>query len=146
MNNDMKDMLQKVIAGGIGAVSTMAEKGEEVAKILIEKGEKTLRENQETIDDVKKTIRDAVDEAKNSGRKAVLDAIDVHSLTREERSELRRRLDEADAEDDAAEENVPEVVVEEIEENDTLDETERKIEDFMQRVDAAFHINRDDQK
>ena len=117
--SNIEDTVKKVIAGGIGAVATVVEKGSEMAKEFVNKGEETIRSNQGTIDNVKEKI------------KSVFKGLDVKGMTREERAELRRMLDEADAEDDALDADAEEIA-------DEIEEKAREAEETAETVQQAI--------
>lgn len=85
----------------VGAAAVIVEGGSKVVKCLVRKGEKTLRENQDTVDDLKRRVKDLGDKARESIEKAAAKAekspVDASQLSPEARAELRRQLDEADA-------------------------------------------------
>lgn len=104
--NDMKNILRDIGYLGVGAAAVIIEAGAKAGKALIRKGEKTLRENQDTVDSLKRKAKDLGDKMKDAVEKASArtdaacepDApVDPSALTPEERAELRRQLDEADA-------------------------------------------------
>ena len=111
--SNIEETVKKVITGGIGAVATVVEKGSEMAKEFVNKGEETIRNNQGTIDNVKEKVR------------SVFKGIDIKGMTREERAELRKMLDEADAEDDALDAEAAEIV----------EDVEEKAEAFAEKVE-----------
>lgn len=84
--NELEKVVKDVVHGSLGAVATMLEVGGEIAKTFVEKGQ-----------EVAGGIKQAVDEACEA-RKAD-PGVDVRSLTKQQRAELRRRLDELDAEE-----------------------------------------------
>ena len=96
--SNLEDVLKSVVLGGVGAVATVLDKGAEIGKTLVEKGQQTVESNQETIDSLKQKFRDAVEASKNIDVK--LD-FDFTVLSREQRDALRRKLDEADAKEEA---------------------------------------------
>ena len=96
--SNLEDVLKSVVLGGVGAVATVLDKGAEIGKTLVEKGQQTVDSNQETIDSLKQKFRDAVEASKNIDVK--LD-FDFTVLSREQRDALRRKLDEADAKEEA---------------------------------------------
>ena len=83
---DLEKLVKDVLLGGVGAVATVAEKSGEIAKALVEKGRATVKENQDAAEELKRKWKEACPVAKQ-------DAIDVSSLTAEQRAELRRQLD-----------------------------------------------------
>ena len=95
--SNFKDFLRDAGYLGVGAVATVAEVGSKAVKALVSKGEQTLRENQDTVDEIKRKAKELGDKVKTSVEKATQP--DAASMTPEERAELRRQLDEADLAD-----------------------------------------------
>lgn len=97
--SNFKDFLRDAGYLGIGAVAAVAEAGSKAVKALVSKGEQTLRDNQDTVDEIKRKAKELGDKVKTTVEKATKsdDApMDAASMTPEERAELRRQLDEAD--------------------------------------------------
>ncbi len=97
--SDFKDFLRDAGYLGVGAVAAVAEAGSKAVKALVSKGEQTLRDNQDTVDEIKRKAKELGDKVKTTVEKATKsdDApMDAASMTPEERAELRRQLDEAD--------------------------------------------------
>lgn len=92
---ELEKMVKDVVHGGIGAVATALEVGGEIAKSFVEKGQEVVG-----------SIKQAVDEACEAGKNDP--GVDVRSLTKAQRAELRRRLDELDAEEAESTENAEE--------------------------------------
>ena len=97
--SDMKRILRDIGYLGVGAAAVIIEAGAKAGKALIRKGEKTLRDNQDTVDDLKRKAKDFGDKMKASMEKAKPEnpPVDAAAMTPEEREALRRQLDEADA-------------------------------------------------
>lgn len=94
--NELEKVLKDVVYGSVGAVTTVLEVGSELAKSFVEKGQEAVRQGQERAEEVKKAMKDACDSLMNDP------GIDVSTLNRAQRDELRRRLDEMDAAEEAA--------------------------------------------
>ena len=97
--SDMKSILRDIGYFGVGAAAVIIEAGAKAGKALIRKGEKTLRDNQDTVDDLKRKAKELGDKVKTSMEKAKPEnpPVDAAAMTPEEREALRRQLDEADA-------------------------------------------------
>lgn len=104
--SNVKNFLRDVGYFGVGAATILVEASGKAAKALVRKGEKTLRENQDTVDDLKRKAKDAGTKIKGAAQKVVAKPepapknstpIDTAAMSAEERAELRRQLDEADA-------------------------------------------------
>lgn len=93
--NELENIVKQVVYGGIGAAAAIVEKGGDLARTLVEKGQETVRANQDAAEDIKRRVKEFCDQFQNE------DVIDVSKLTREQRDELRRQLDELDTEDAA---------------------------------------------
>ncbi|MBQ8554743.1 MAG: hypothetical protein IJ438_02610 [Clostridia bacterium] len=91
--NDLERIVKGVVYGGIGAAAAIVEKGGDIARSLVEKGQETVRNNQDTADDIKRRVKEFCDKFQNE------DTIDVSKLSAEQRAELRRQLDQLDAEE-----------------------------------------------
>lgn len=94
--SELEKILKSVVLGGIGAAAMVVEKSEELAKACVVKGEDTVRQNQDTIDEVKRKAQAVCDAAKKMAGEM---AGEIERMTREERDALRRMLDKFDAED-----------------------------------------------
>lgn len=68
--NDLKNILRDIGYFGVGAAAVILEVGGKAVKRLVEKGEKTLRENQDTVDDLKRKAKDLGDKVKDAVEKA----------------------------------------------------------------------------
>ncbi len=105
--NELENIVKQVVYGGIGAAATIVEKGGDIARTLVEKGQETIRSNQDTAEefaeDIKRRVKDFCDQFQRD------DIIDISNLSREQRAELRRRLDEMDAAEDAQAEIVKDI-------------------------------------
>ena len=91
----VEKVLKDIVYGSVGAVAATIEAGSSLAKVLVEKGEAAVRQGQERADELKQAMQKACDDARKEPE------IDVSCLTRAQRDELRRRLDEMDAAQDA---------------------------------------------
>ncbi len=103
--SSVKNFLRDVGYFGVGAAALLAEAGSKAVNSLVRKGETTLRENQDAVDDLKRKARDLGSKVKTAAEKATRKPaapVDAASMTPEERAELRRQLDEADAAWEAA--------------------------------------------
>lgn len=101
--NELENIVKSVVYGGIGAAATLVEKGGDIARALVEKGQETVRANQDTVDQIRDTAEDLKRRVIEFCEKFMNDdVIDASCLTREQRDELRRRLDEQDEMDDEA--------------------------------------------
>lgn len=116
--NEIEKLLKDVVYGSVGAVASVLEVGGEIAKTFVEKGQEAVRQGQECAEDMAKTFVEKGQEAVRQGQecadnmaRAMKDAIDsvmndpgidVTGLNRAQRDELRRRLDEMDAAEEAA--------------------------------------------
>lgn len=103
--SNVKNFLRDVGYFGVGAATILVEAGGKAVKTLVRKGERTLRENQDTVDDLKRKAKDAGTKIKGAAQKVVAKPeapktgapVDTAAMSAEERAELRRQLDEADA-------------------------------------------------
>ena len=110
--SDLKSFLRDVGYLGVGAAAVILEAGGKAVKCLVRKGEETLRENQDTVDDIKRKAKEAGERIKEAAQKVAAKpeealsedaaAMDAAAMSPEERAELRRQLDEADAAEAAA--------------------------------------------
>lgn len=121
MMSDVKKVLRDIGYFGVGTAAALVEAGAKAVKALVRKGEKTLSENQDAVDDLKRKAKDAGEKLKDAGEKlkdaaqkmvakpeaAPEEASPVDAMSAEERAELRRQLDEADAAAQAAESQDP---------------------------------------
>ena len=121
MMSDVKKVLRDIGYFGVGTAAALVEAGAKAVKTLVRKGEKTLSENQDAVDDLKRKAKDAGEKLKDAGEKlkdaaqkmvakpeaAPEEASPVDAMSAEERAELRRQLDEADAAAQAAESQDP---------------------------------------
>lgn len=55
---NIEQVLKDVVLGSVGAVATVVEKGGELARSLVEKGQETVRDNQETVENIRRKVRD----------------------------------------------------------------------------------------
>ena len=92
MFGDLENDLKKVFLAGIGAIAMTAEKSEALVKELVKKGELTVEQGKALNEELKHKIRET-----RAGTSTP--AVDVDSMTREERDALRRKLEELDAQD-----------------------------------------------
>lgn len=88
--------LKKVLLAGIGAVAITADKSEEVVRELVKRGELTVEQGKALNEELKHKIKETVQEKRAAFRKAV-DPFDVEAMSKEEREELKRKLEEFDA-------------------------------------------------
>ncbi len=99
--SDLKKILRDVGYFGVGAAAVIVDAGGKAVKALVRKGEETLRDNQDTVDELKRKARDLGEKVKDAAQKAAAKPeptpVDAAAMTPEERAELRRQLDEADA-------------------------------------------------
>ncbi len=93
--NELKDIAKKIAYTGIGAIAVAAEAAGDVIEKLSEKGEKVATSSK-IIHEGKKAARDFKETVVKSKAKKAMDA--VVEMTKEERDELRRKLDEFEAE------------------------------------------------
>lgn len=101
--NELENIVKSVVYGGIGAAATLVEKGGDIARALVEKGQETVRANQDTVDQIRDTAEDLKRRVVEFCEKFMNDdVIDASCLTREQRDELRRQLDEQDELDSEA--------------------------------------------
>ncbi len=77
----------------LGTAAVIVEKGGDVVQALVRKGSDTWNDNQDTVDGLKKRAKELCDKAKDK----MSPAMDAAQMSPEERAELRRQLDEADA-------------------------------------------------
>lgn len=102
-----KNILRDAGYLGVGAAAVIIEAGGKAVSALIRKGEETLRDNQDTVDDLKRKAKDLGTKVKDAVEKAAAKPekppVDTSALSPEERAELRRQLDEADAACETAE-------------------------------------------
>ena len=95
--NELENIVKSVVYGGIGAAAAIVEKGGDLARALVEKGQETVRNNQETVDQIRDTAEDLKRRVQEFCEKFMNDdVIDTSSLTPEQRDALRRQLDEQD--------------------------------------------------
>lgn len=109
--SDLKNFLRDAGYFSVGAASVIIEAGGKAIKSLVRKGEETLRENQDTVDEIKRKAKEAGKKIKDAARKAAAkpeSAMDASAMTPEERAELRRQLDAAD--EAAAQPVVPDAI------------------------------------
>lgn len=94
--NEIEKILKDVVYGSVGAVASVLEVGGELAKTFVEKGQEAVRQGQECAEEMAKAVKEAYDSVVNDP------GIDVTGLNRAQRDELRRKLDEMDAAEEAA--------------------------------------------
>lgn len=75
--SDLKDFMRDLGYFSVGAAAVIVEAGGKVVKSLVKKGEKTLRDNQDTVDELKRKakaagerIKEAVDKATSAPEEA----------------------------------------------------------------------------
>lgn len=100
--SDIEKVLKDVVYGSVGAVAAAIEVGGNLAKTFVEKGQQAVRQGQERADELKQAMKTACEAVQNDT------GIDVSCLTRAQRDELRRQLDEMDAYEAANAEHKPE--------------------------------------
>ncbi len=127
---DLSEGLKKVFLAGVGAVATTTEAAKDLVDQLVKKGELTVEQgkvlNEELKHNVKEKVNDHVTVKIIKEYKDVMNAVD--HMNKEERDQLRERLDAADAaadaetsEDEADEETAEETTEETAEK--TVEET-----------------------
>ncbi len=89
--NELTDLVKNVLYGAVGAVATVVEKSGDVVNACVEKGKETVEQGRTTAEELKQKWQEAC------AASAQEEEIDVSSMTAEQRQELRRKLDEADA-------------------------------------------------
>ena len=105
--SDLENIMKNVMYGGIGAAATLVEKTGEIARSLVEKGQETMRNNQDTVDQIKDKAEDLKRRVKEFCERFMNDdVIDTSCLTPEQREALRRQLDEQDEMDRQAAQEV----------------------------------------
>ncbi len=97
MLDDLEKDLYNVALAGIGAIAILSEKACELGKKCAEKGGETLEKGREFNDELIRRGEQIAAERKERAKREY-----VESLSAEERAELRRRLDELDAQDSRA--------------------------------------------
>ena len=108
---DLSDGLKKVFLAGVGAVATTTEAAKDLVDQLVKKGELKVEQgkvlNEELKHNVKEKVNDHVTVKIIKEYKDVMNAVD--HMNKEERDQLRERLDAADAADQPeASETAPE--------------------------------------
>lgn len=68
--SNLKNILRDVGYFSVGAAAVLLEAGSKAAKALVRKGEKTLRDNQDTVDDLKHKAKVLAEKAKDALEKA----------------------------------------------------------------------------
>ena len=68
--SNLEKVLKDVAYFGVGAAATVIEAGGKAVKALVDKGEKTLRDNQDTVDDIVRKAKDFGDKVKDAVEKA----------------------------------------------------------------------------
>ena len=98
--SDWKNILRDAGYFSVGAAAVLWEAGGKAVKSLVRKGEETLRDNQDTVDELKRKAREFGGKVKDAAQKAAAKPnpdLNTSAMTPEERAELRRQLDEAGA-------------------------------------------------
>ncbi len=90
--DELEKMLKDMVLGVVGAVATVVEKGAEVGQALVRKGEQTVEDNRENAEEFKRKVKETIDSVATK-------MPDVRQMTPDQRAELRRELDAADAEE-----------------------------------------------
>lgn len=91
--------LKNIILAGIGAVATTAEKSESLLKELIKKGELTVEQGKVLNEELKHKVCKTDSCCKNGEGEKDAKQVDVENMTKEERSELKRRIEELEKND-----------------------------------------------
>lgn len=98
---NLKHIIRDIGYFGVGAAAVLVEAGGKAAKALVRKGEKTLQDHQDTVDDLKRRAQELCEKARErfeaSSEEPAAPGMDATRMSPEERAELRRQLDEADA-------------------------------------------------
>ena len=81
--SDLKDFLRDLGYFGVGAAAVIVETGSKAVKALVRKGEKTLRDNQETVDDIVRKAKEAGERFKDAVEKATTPAEEEESAADE---------------------------------------------------------------
>lgn len=68
--SDMKNFLRDVGYFGVGAAAVLVETGAKAVKALVRKGEKTMRDNQDTVDEIKRRAKEAGERIKDAVERA----------------------------------------------------------------------------
>ncbi len=68
--SDIKDFLRKAGYFGVGAAAYIVEAGGKAIKCLVRKGETTLRDNQDTVDEIKRKAKELGEKVKDAAEKA----------------------------------------------------------------------------
>ena len=68
--NNMKDFLRDFGYFGVGAAALVVETGVKAVNTLVKKGKKTLRDNQDTVDEIKRKAKEAGQRFKDVVEKA----------------------------------------------------------------------------
>ena len=97
--NEIKNIAKKIAYTGIGAIVVAAEAAGGVVEKLAEKGEKAATDSR-IIHEGKKAAKDFKENVVKSKAKKAMDA--VAEMTKEERDELRKKLDEFEAKTEKA--------------------------------------------
>ena len=92
--NEIKNIAKKIAYTGIGAIVVAAEAAGGVVEKLAEKGEKAATDSR-IIHEGKRAAKDFKENVVKSKAKKAMDA--VAEMTKEERDELRKKLDEFEA-------------------------------------------------
>ncbi len=81
----------------LGTAAVIVEAGGSAVRSLVRKGATTWHENQDSVEDLKRRAKDVYDKAREKMAAPPMPDVDASQLTPEQRAELRRQLDEADA-------------------------------------------------
>lgn len=68
--SNLEKILRDVGYFGVGAAAAVVEAGGKVVKALVNKGEKTLRDNQDTVDEIKRKAKEFGEKVKDTVEKA----------------------------------------------------------------------------
>ena len=93
----LTDSVKNIFLAGVGAVAITGEKSKEVIDTLVKQGEITVEEGKTLNSDIAKKIQERSPIKPEKFAKAFRDTLyNVDKMTKEERDELRKKLDEAD--------------------------------------------------
>lgn len=110
MLTELESTLKKVMLAGIGAVAVTAEKADEIIKELVKKGELTVEQGKVLNEELKHRAQEAEKKAQPTEPLAAppkKDAeIDLESMSRKEREDLKRKLEELEAKEQVEDDNV----------------------------------------
>ena len=97
----ISEELRKVLLAGIGAVATTAEKSKDLVDALVAKGELTVEQGKVLNEELKHRIQEKKQPVKQgeplSSQGCSAPCVDVERMSREERAQLLKKLQELDA-------------------------------------------------